>query len=504
MSYSISRYKLICSLVLFLVCTTAVLSVYNVNGVGWDFLSHYLNARTVSSSYFYSHLSAFANKVAIHANYGGINHTYYVTPSLVVSKKIYFDDVWEPLPTVLIGILILVFNTFALPIYIIFLIFLLFASSYITAKNLDLDPLLLSSIVAGPFMIKYTILYNGNEILASSFVLLAIGFIMAKDRKSGIFAGLMGLSKYASLFLLPMLLFLRKRKDILYAILLILFVSLPWLVFNYILFGNPIQTYILQLSETQMKNHTIGMFLSAILLVIKYPLIILLIGVVAIIALKAQRKSSRNRSLKTKLKHVSNRNRNKNQVFALIAFFIISLVEFAFVFNKIQGGIRLGYMVYLSVSVMAAVVVSNKSISKLAIKVLKRKYAAKDILPYIIFIITLSLILILYSSWAQIHFNLLGNMGFKSEQYALAVGALKSHNLSMCSVVSNAWPYLNYYNITTYSPYYCNYTMQKMPIVVFKNFGVSNYCSGAAENISQVLKYTNFSIYLPNNYTCIT
>jgi hypothetical protein len=134
MTYSISKYKIICSFVLFLVCVITVLSVYNVNGVGWDFISHYLNARTVASSYFYSHLYVFNNRVPMQVNVNGVNRTYNDTSALVVNKNIYFDDVWEPLPTIIMGTLILFFDGFALPVYIVLLIAFLFVASYITAK----------------------------------------------------------------------------------------------------------------------------------------------------------------------------------------------------------------------------------------------------------------------------------------------------------------------------------------------------------------------------------
>ncbi len=481
MAYSINKYKIICSFVLFLVCVVAILSVYNVNGVGWDFLSHYLNGRTVAN---------------------GFNNALNRNSALSVGKNFYFDDVWEPLPSIIIAILILFFNGIALQVYLVLLIAFLFVASYITAKNLDVDPLLLSSVVAGPFMISYTILYNGNEVLASSFVLLTVGFIIAKQKKAGISAGLMGLAKYASLFLLPLILFLRKPKDILKAIILFALVTLPWLVFNYVAFGNPLNSYLVQLAETQPQTNTIATFVTTLFSIMKYPLIILIAGVAIIIYFEAIRKNRKKR----KLTHIIKNFLKSQQGMVLIAFFVLALLEFGFVFNKTQGAIRLGYMVYLSVSIMAVVIISASSIGKMKIHVSNRLYGSSDILPYLVFFISLILILMLYSSWMQIHFNVLGGLGFKNPEYVLAVNALKSNNLSECSIVSNAWPYMNYYNITTYSPYYCNSTVQKMPIVVFNNEGVSNYCVGTVNNltnVSQIVKSTNFSIYLPNNYICI-
>lgn len=276
MVYSINKYKIICSCVLFLVCAVAVLSVYTVNGVGWDFLSHYLNGRTIAN---------------------GFNNALNRHVALSIGKRFYFDNVWEPLPSIIMAILILIFNSSALPVYLVLLIAFLFIASYITAKNLDVDPLLLSSVVAAPFMISYTILYNGNEVLGSSFVLLVIGFIMAKQDKAGISAGLMGLAKYSSLFLLPLVLFLGKRKDILKATILFLLVTLPWLVFNYIAFGSPLQSYLVQLAETQPQSNGIAMFLSTVLSIMIYPLMILIAAAAVIIYLESIRKKHNKRKL---------------------------------------------------------------------------------------------------------------------------------------------------------------------------------------------------------------
>ena len=481
MAYSVSKYKLICSFILFLVCAAAVLGVYNVNGVGWDFISHYLNARTLST---------------------GLRGTLNTNSALSVGKNFYFDNVWEPLPTVIIAVLILLFNGLALPVYLVLLIALLFIASYITAKNLNVDPLLLSSVIVAPFMISYTILYNGNDILGSSFVLLAIGFIMAKQSRAGIFAGLMGLSKYASLFLLPLILFVGKRKDVLKAIALFILVTLPWLIFNYIAFGDPLLSYWVQLGETQAQSASIAMFLSTVFSIIWYPLAILICATVAIAYLEIVRKKRRAKDFVRKVWNFL----KSRQSLVLLSFFVLAFLEFAFVYDKTQGPIRLGYMMYLSVCTVAIVVIETSLLGKIKLNFSKRKLEIGHVLPYIVFFISLALVLNLYLGWRSVHFEVLGSLGSKNPDFALASRALESYNLSECSIVSNAWPYMNYYNITTYSPYYCNSTVLKMPIVVFDRVGISNYCTGTVENlknISQTFSYANFSIYLPNDYTCV-
>lgn len=70
------------------------------------------------------------------------------------------------------------------------------------------------------------------------------------------------------------------------------------------------------------------------------------------------------------------------------------------------------------------------------------------------------------------------------------------------------YPHLGLFDrkVTAYVPYQCNSTMEKMPILVFNNTGVRNYCTGSIYNLTNIstrFEYTNFSIYLPDNYSCV-
>ncbi len=139
------------------------------------------------------------------------------------------------------------------------------------------------------------------------------------------------------------------------------------------------------------------------------------------------------------------------------------------------------------------------------IKINGRGFNASRIVPYLIFAITLILIFNMYCNLSAINFNMLQGLGFRDQEYSNAANALQSHNLSNCETVSNAWPYLNFYNITAFSTYACNSTTEKMPAVIFWNEGVQDYCGNDIGSVSMpmALSYKNFSIYLPKNYTCI-
>ncbi len=118
-------------------------------------------------------------------------------------------------------------------------------------------------------MLKH-VLYNGNELLAASFVLITIGLVARKSAKAGIFAALAGLAKYDSLVIIIILPFLKKNKAkaVLYGIL----VTTPWLLFNYLFFGNPIESYLFQIGEIQKQANSYLGFATTVLSVIWYPL----------------------------------------------------------------------------------------------------------------------------------------------------------------------------------------------------------------------------------------
>ncbi len=489
-------YKLALTLVLFLACTIPILEVYYSNGVGWDFLSHYLNARTISSGYLYSHLGLFAGKESVTVNLAGAKYALEMPPALIVGKNIYFDWVWEPLPSLIMAAFIIPFGSLALPIYLAFLVAFLLFSAYVAAKGIGIDPLLLVSIAAGPFMIRYAVLYNGNEILASGLVLLTSGLILTKDRRAGLAAGLMGLAKYTSLLLLPLGLFLGRRRDILIAAAICGIIFLPWLLVNYAEFGNPLQSYVLQLAETQPQGSNPAEFLSLVLSIVSYPLVMLAASsiLLAYLCITGRKCGKSLRGLK---KFIQSR-----QGLFLLSFLALSLLGFGFAYDNAQGSIRLGYMLYLGMAFLAAAALSARQISAVR---LPRGVHLGAVIPYVVFAVTMASILAVWSGWAQAHYYILGALGSRNADFAGAASALYSHGLGNCSVVSNAWPYLDFYNVTAYSPYLCNATVGRMPIVVFNRIGVRDYCNGNISGLAgtQAFSYANFSIYLPSNYACV-
>ncbi|HUB92834.1 MAG TPA: hypothetical protein VL945_02635 [Candidatus Saccharimonadales bacterium] len=500
MGYSIDKYRILCLLLLFLLSSYMIIRAYDSRGTGWDLLSRYLDGRTLASSYFYSHLGLFSRKVPVESYFLGLDWKSDVTPGLTVSDGFYFDDGWEPLPSVLIALFIVILGGFALQAYLVFLVAFLIACSCLAARKLDVDPLLLASIIIGPYAIGFTILYNGGEALAMGFGLLALAYAAGRDYKAGALAGLVGLAKYGGLIVSPVLFLLGSRKVVLKALLLELLVTLPWLLFNFLLFGNPLQGYAIQIAEIQPQHAGMFSFFSTLGAVLWYPLALVAIGALAIAYLGG--KKAQKRGLVGWWPALW-RNRRMRMI---AVFLLLSVLGFLFVFRNAQGPIRLAYLVYLGVAVIAAVGLSVDGLGRLRMKVGGRYYRLGRLIPYLVFITTLVLLVAMYANWMWIGSSPLGSLGFKSPEYASAVAALQAHNLTGCRIVSNGWPYMNLYNVTAYAPYQCNSTIERLPIVIFNNTGVTDYCSGSLGNLTNVSErfdYPNFSIVMPDNYTCV-
>ena len=491
MAYSIGRCERACLVLLFAVTTIAILGVYNANGVGSDFLSRYLNARTLSTTFF-SDIGRLNSRSPAAVSLFGVEHTYMVQPALAVGDNFYFDDVWDPLPQFIMVPFILLFSADALAVYLVFLILLLFLSCYSTAMRLGLSPLLLSSIIIAPFTVKYTVLYNGGEILAMALALIAVGFAARRDYKAGIFMGLAGLAKYSALVLTPILLLLGERKSILKAIAVDLIATAPWLAFNLLIYGDPFQSYLNQIAEVQPQGG-IG-FSQTVLSAAWYPLLLVVVPAILFVYTKRKRiVQSLTMSRMRKTLFASQRNR------ITAAFLFLSFIGFVAVYNNAQGSIRLGYLLYSGVSVAAALSLGSAAMMKI-------RFGIGKMVPYLAFFLTFAMLGLLYLGWSGINFDVLGSLGSRSPEFLSAATVLHGGNLSDCSVVSNAWPYLDFYNITAYSPYLCNSTVARMPIVIFRNEGVPIYCGGGIGDmggIGESFNYTNFSIYLPHDYVCV-
>ncbi len=486
MNFKLGKEEIATGIILIVLSTFVILSVYNVVGLGWDFTDLYLNGRSLISPAFYQ------QSLPIITNF-----YYFIAP-----QHVYISIVREPLVSVILAILLLIFSNHAIQVYLFLLLVGLFTSGIFLSKELDINALILPSLLFSIYVIQWTILYTSQEILSIIFSLLLIGLLIKKSAKSGIALALVGLTKYPGLILIPMLLLLFDNRDIRGSLIKILkagtlfgLVTLPWLVFNYIYFGNPLISYQLSLTEA-VANNTGGFSLNQLFgallqfpIILAYPIFIAAMGILLSKKIGFRIDSDEANTLSNRHTKYLNALKNLDHSDKVIGFFIIlSALGFVMVYNNVGQPARFGYLLYTSVAVLVSVKMSN----------LINKKSMQFVLPFM----SVILIAYLYMHTNQNYYKYWfyqQEIGTRNITVINAVKNFSSTMLKGCSVVSNAWPFLNYYNITAYesnlfsinikgyaSVCFNNYQTSHYPIILFKDVGpYPTYC-GNNINVSKI------------------
>ncbi|MGC8669667.1 MAG: hypothetical protein ACP5TL_00755 [Candidatus Micrarchaeia archaeon] len=441
---------------------------YGYFGPEWDLMAHYINARSFANPAFYACLF---NKGCVLATQ---------------NSAFYFEYFRAPLSSTFLLIFELVANKLAIPLYIGFVFMLFIISVYILAKEMKLDMLISISVFVAPFMILFTLLSNSTEMLSLSFALLGTALLTRKSPWSGLFFGLASLSKYVMLISLPMVLLLYKPKKIAIAIALFILPIIPWLIFNQLVFGNYLFSYLESLHIVSSSIFTHGINLGSLLFVCANSIIF---GTVAIIYILKKRIKISGFSKKF---HGYIKDQNAK---ISVVFLLLSIVSYVFIaYNRDTfTQIRFGYLLHGALALFMVLLLSNISRVK--------KYTT---MPFFIGIASIIIILANIFTIASIY-NYGPSLSIWNPVFGNAVKELSILGYGNCNVVSNDWIYLLYLNAHAFSPFYVDKIENEYPIVVFYNSTAATSPSSIADlNTSKVIfNNKNFSILLPRNYTCI-
>lgn len=502
MPYTTNRHVIAASLMLFLVSCLILLSVVAANGVEWDFLTQYLIGRTLLNSSFYSLLYLLNQPIRDGVVFSGYTyHGVIITTFSAISKGIIFEKTREPVVPILLSLAMLINQALSIQIYALLLLSLLLFSSFFVAKQMNINPLIVCSLILGPYVLRHTFVYNSTEMLSIGVCLIALGFMARRSSLSGLFLGIAGVSKYTNLILLPLLLLLIDKDNTeIKAAALFLIATLPWLVFNFIVYGNPLYSYYLNIAALSNNAQNLISFPYLFAEVAWYPIIVIAI----VLLLLARKMGVPNKlginDLIAKVKAAENYNH-----IAVTFFVILAIIGFFFVYNTVGIPIRFGYLAYAGLAVFGGLLLESRGISNAEAHLKSGLVKLGAAMPFALFSVTLVLLCYMYLNSSQNGFNWSGYRGSNNPDFHLSLSALQSHNLSGCSIVSNAWPYMNYYNVLSYSSDACNLTTIRYPIVIFGKFG-GLYCNSLETNslpaVSQTFNYGNFSIYLPPNFEC--
>ncbi|MCL4381784.1 DUF2029 domain-containing protein [Candidatus Marsarchaeota archaeon] len=450
------------------------LHMYSLGGADWDFIAHWLWAKSLTNYNFYSAL--FSGHLA---------------NAILYSNTFYFETLRAPLAGIIMIPFTLLDAGLAMPLYFAFILALLLYSVIYASKAISINPLVLSLLLFTPYVALFLMLLNGTEIVSVILLIILVAMLISKDWKAGIVLALAGLAKYPNLIFVPLLLFLPKEKQ-LKAFALFLIVTGPWIAFNTIVYHNPVLSYIISIGSFSNGGASsyfpINIISQSLLLILPELVPALLVLVIGLFLMYKKRNG-----LKAQIKVLGRKMISWNDRRYKIIISFLALGFFGFLVTSLRGSIndlpRLGYLIYTGIALFLAI-----SLSDLANKFPSRKNVYLYLLTGL-FVISIIILL----TW----FPYTGYVFYGSSSPALgAVGsAMVSQGISHCNVISNNWVYLIYLGYKAHFPYYYNYTVQHYPVVFFTNTG-SNQSSINFANVSLRINYSDFFIAFPRNYSC--
>ncbi|MEM4072196.1 MAG: glycosyltransferase 87 family protein, partial [Candidatus Micrarchaeaceae archaeon] len=235
--------------------------IYHVNGPEWDLIAHYLNSKSIANAGIYANAALATN------NYGTIE-----------AAGIYFEDFRAPLSSLVMLPLTLLNSRYALLGYVMLVYLLLIWASTYLADALGMNRLVTYAAFLSPYLLYFGFIVNGTEALSAALLLFGLGLISKRSSYAGILFGLAALAKYPAMIFFPLLFLLRKPKKIFYAFLLEAIVILPWLLFNYDVFGNPLASY-MNAFDIALITPFEPLYLGTILSVFWYPALLCTIAI---------------------------------------------------------------------------------------------------------------------------------------------------------------------------------------------------------------------------------
>lgn len=339
----------------------------------------------------------------------------------------YFEWPRPPLASFLIGIFSLFGWKFAEYSYIILVSSLFGLSSTMLAKKLDINPPLFYALSLSPFTLNFG-LSVGTELLSLS--LLELFLVFFDDRiKSPLFMALGVLARYTS-GMYCLLVFLKKHiKEILSFFMLLFLFILSWLFFNWYDTGNPFKSMIDQYAlSVKFRSYMRQPFnIYHISMVLNYYIIFMVFGF---------------------LKRVKQIDKID---WLMILIFFLTIVSYWKIPFKDP---RYLFMTILPASYFSSVFIKNL------------KFEPKFEYYLVFFIIAVN-----FSSGCITFVSL-----DDSTIYETVASKLK---LDDCMVMSNAWPYLNYFGVVSDSNPWegmVDYQIQMgKRIVLFKSLGEPEY-----------------------------
>ena len=194
------------------------------------------------------------------------------------SNGIFFEATRAPLVPFILGVLGIVFGRFAEYIYIVLVSLLFLYSSVKLAEALKFNKewFYILSLNAAVLCLG---LFEGSELLSFALLELFVASLIL-NKNSGLFLGLACLVRYTNGIFLVLLLFHKKVRKILWNCFLFTLPFIPWFLYNWIKYGNPLTSIVDSLALNMFYRYYIVSTFSwsNLLLSLNYLIPFILIG----------------------------------------------------------------------------------------------------------------------------------------------------------------------------------------------------------------------------------
>ena len=349
----------------------------------------------------------------------------------------YFEPQRALLESFFIGIFSFLFGSYSVFAFIIFFTFLFFLAVYFFSRSFEVEYAILLSILLNPFFLFYAI-KNGSELPMYSFIIFFISFVKLKKPIAGVFLALAFVSKYDSLFMLPITLFLIDRKyiDSAKRIVLFLFFTMlaltPFFAYNIILYHDPIFTFLMSFAK---NSPSISSFQVPAYNYFYYGFYELLsvLPIIAIVIIF-------NRKIMQTIKR-------KKREFSILAM----LIFLAFLVYFLASGLYVHGLGYYRFFLLVTISVT------LALSLLTKK----EMLLIAVIFFAISLIIAYHILLSQ-NFNV---HTISNEVNSAKQLLLQKYGKDNCTVQSNDWVYLDYYGIS--ATYIRGLNYSEYPLISF-------------------------------------
>ncbi len=461
--------------VMYLLALYVALTMYGQGGANWDFIDHWLYAKSLVTPRFYSAL------------FGGNLYN-----AIQYGDAFYFETLRAPLTGLLMAPFVWLGGNGAIPEYLAFALLLLASASVYASRKLDLPPSLLAMLLLTPYSALFLLLLNGTEIVSMSIMLISVSLLVERDWKAGIFMGLAAMAKYPNLIFVPLIFLLPSRQRG-RAVLAFSLIILSWLAFNTIVFHDPIMSYLISIGAFS-QGGTSGFFPPGTMaqsLWLVLPELAPAAAILAIAIVAAILRHGGNYGIV--IAKLAKAIRLQGHKYGIVLYFLC-LGLLGWLMTAARGSIndlpRLGYLIYGGLAMLLAMLAYDSTGGPAAGSATVRK-----LLFSALFVIMAAVSVTWFPYTNYVFYGSLNPVLLSAES------AINGAGIGGCNIVSNNWVYLIFAGYRAHFPYYYNSTVQRYPIVFFPVFNSNNTAVNFA-NVTKRIEYNGFVIAFPKNRTC--